>query len=86
MKRVIEDTDELKCPSCLTSKQASVWDEDTKGKCLTRQQRRDYVSICEKRTTFKATEIYYYCKKCDQWILGHILHKNKVIKTVNKSE
>lgn len=70
-----EDTKAV-CPKCGESNELKMWDKETMEQCASREQRRKYVSINEKRA---GNGVYAYrCPSCAEWSSG-----GKILDSIN---
>lgn len=79
IKRQIQKDSLLMCPECKKTDYAIVWDENTKDTCISRELRRNYISLIGKRGTQRESKLQYKCPKCNKFVHGW---KLRVIKSI----
>lgn len=60
----------IKCPRCEAESTLGDWDDYSYAECITREMRRGYIPLQEKRAFNTKSGVCYKCPKCAQWIRG----------------
>lgn len=72
---------EVKCAWCGKTSTLGEWNDKTYNKCTSREMKRAFTSLTEKKAFFKKSDTYYICPICGKWSRGSQL---KIVNTDNK--
>lgn len=63
----------IECPDCKVESKLTEWDTVTFDQCYTREMKRSYISLADKRAYRKQSDTHYMCPSCKKYIKGYML-------------
>lgn len=78
---MLEKGIQIKCGWCDGYTKAENWEKNTYDQCKSREMRRAYTSIYNKKTFYRKANTFYKCPICDMWSRGCQL---KIVGTTDK--
>ena len=73
---------DVKCPWCGKTSHLGDWNDSTYNRCTSREMKRAFTNLTDKRAFMKNSDTFYICPKCEQWSRGCQL---SIVNTENKS-
>lgn len=70
---ILKDTTLIKCPWCSKISNILEWNALTFSKCTSRQMKREFTPLVNKKAFDSNKRSYYECPKCGQWACGENL-------------
>lgn len=72
---------DIRCPRCGKLAKLKTWNELTYSMCSTREMKRAYTQLYEKKAFKQESNAFYICPNCNQWSRGSQL---KIVNTDDK--
>ena len=69
----ISDDSLIRCPWCQGEMKAIDWDTKTYGACISREMKRAFKSVKDRKVWGKESKHYYMCPDCSMWSRGNQL-------------
>ena len=60
----------IECQQCGCKSTLEDWNNKTKGMCTSREMKRQYTELTDKRVFTGEKEAYYICPSCNSWSKG----------------
>lgn len=77
---MINNCEEVWCPRCGKVAKLETWNSLTYSMCSTREMKRAYTQLYEKKAFKQESNTFYICPNCHQWSRGSQL---KIVNTDN---
>ncbi len=65
----------VKCPWCGKLSKLGEWNDITYAQCFSREMKRAFTQLTEKKAFLKGSDTFYMCPLCKKWSRGNLLRR-----------
>lgn len=81
---MIPETSIVICPWCNSDTTVKEWDDNSFAECISRETKRAYKHLTDKKVWGKESKNFYKCPSCGQWVRGNKLKLDTPDKELSK--